>query len=67
LEGVVLVRAAIAISGAVSHVDVIESSGYELLDEAAREAVRTASFHAGRVGTVAHAMNVDIRLVFRLE
>lgn len=66
-EGVVLVRALVDASGSIKDVTIHSSSGYNLLDESARTAVKQwhfqPSFFAGRAST----SWVEVPVKFRLQ
>ncbi|WP_371366361.1 hypothetical protein SRRS_07510 [Sporomusa rhizae] len=67
LEGDVLLRITISVEGKVSNVEVAESSGHDILDEAAVNAVSKWRFIPARADngqTIVSA--VDIPIVFRL-
>ena|GEM_PF-2650027 len=63
LEGVVTLRLDITVSGTVSEVSVVSSSGHAVLDDAARRSVRAWRFvpAQGPNGPVASALDVPIR------
>ena len=67
IEGEVLLRVLVDIDGRPSAVAVAESSGYDVLDAAAREAVEKWRFQpARRLGSAVEA-TVMVPIVFRLE
>ena len=66
-EGSVLCRLSISEQGTVTAVEVLESSGHERLDEAARTALLTWRFRPRREGGLAVASTLDHRVIFRLE
>jgi len=65
LEGTVLLRIRIAADGHVAGVDIVESSGHEVLDEAAVKAVRQWHGHAARFG--GQSMESVIRLPVKFQ
>lgn len=66
-EGTVLLQALVGSDGATRHVEVLESSGFPLLDGAAVKAVRRWHFLPGSRGgqTVATAVQVPVRFTLR--
>jgi periplasmic protein TonB len=66
-EGSVLCRLFLSELGEVTKVEVVESSGHERLDEAAKSALLTWRFHPRREGGRAVATTIDHRVVFKLE
>ncbi len=66
-EGVVLLWAHVSASGAPTQVRIKQSSGFELLDEAALNAVRKWKFQPARVGPLAIDCTVEIPVRFQLE
>lgn len=66
-EGKVIVRALIQTDGSAERVEVKKSSGYELLDRAALEAVRKWRFIPAKRGSEPIVEWVDIPWIFKLE
>lgn len=66
-EGVVILRAYVIAAGKASRVEVKQSSGFPLLDEAALKAVRRWQFEPARVGSVAMDSTVEIPVRFQLS
>lgn len=66
-EGLVLLRAHVLADGHCDEVNVQRSSGHEVLDEAALEAVRQWSFVPSRHGSVAVASWVTVPIEFQLR
>lgn len=66
-EGVVEADVTVEADGAVSSVEILKSSGYRELDDAAREAVMKASFTPARSGGTNTASTARISLRFRLR
>ena len=62
-EGEVLIRALVSVDGKISSAQVVRSSGYPRLDEAAKAAVEAASL-AGKLGKAAEK---EFNIVFRLQ
>lgn len=68
LEGDVLLRITISVEGKVSNVEVAESSGHDILDEAAVNAVSKWRFIPARADNGQTIVSsVDIPIVFRLR
>ncbi len=66
-EGRVLVRVQVTAEGTCDGVELHKSSGYEVLDKAALDAVRQWRFIPAKQGGVAVASKVTIPIDFRLE
>lgn len=66
-EGLVLLRAHVLADGHCDEVNLQRSSGHEVLDEAALEAVRQWSFVPSRHGSVAVASWVTVPIEFQLR
>lgn len=66
-EGKVIVKALIQTDGSAERVEVKKSSGYELLDRAALEAVKTWRFVPAKRGKEPIVEWVDIPWIFKLE
>jgi len=66
-EGVVILMVEVDRRGMPVKVEVKESSGYQLLDKAALEAVRHWRFKPERIGDIAIESKVTIPIRFRLE
>lgn len=66
-QGTVLLSARVSEGGRVSDVRVVQSSGAEALDEAARTAVKRWTFHPARRDGSPVEMDVHVPVQFRLE
>ena len=66
-EGTVMLEVLVSIQGRVRDLRLAESSGYDILDEAAVEAVRDWSFEPGRRGRQPMEMWVKIPIKFQLQ
>jgi protein TonB len=66
-EGKVVVRVLIGIDGLPKEAKVVQSSGYERLDNAAYNAVMGWRYVPGKRGGVPTAMNFDVPLIFELK
>lgn len=66
-EGVVLVKAVVDVVGQAERVEVEQSSGHELLDHAACEAVKRTRFRPHVENGVARPMLVTVPIEFRLN
>ncbi|MFP4354794.1 MAG: TonB family protein [Phycisphaerae bacterium] len=67
LEGLVVIEADISAEGVVSAVRVVESSGHDLLDHAAADAVGSATFRPAIRGGLPAAASVRIPIRFQLR
>lgn len=67
LEGTVLLRVQVSASGAPQQVEIVQSSGIALLDEAALNAVKNWSFIPARRGDEPTAAAVEVPVRFRLN
>jgi protein TonB len=67
LQGTTTIRVLVGTDGHPQRVRLEESSGVELLDAAALEAVKRWSFVPARQGTTPVAAEVNVPLRFRLE
>jgi len=67
LEGRVVVRVRIDVDGHVKAAEIAQSSGHEVLDEAALEAVRTWTFEPAHEGTRAVESFLNVPFRFRLR
>ncbi|MEQ8195486.1 MAG: TonB family protein [Rhodospirillales bacterium] len=65
-EGRVVLRVRVGTAGASERVTVIESSGYSVLDEAARAAVMKWKFMPATRAGIPVGANLDVPIVFRL-
>lgn len=65
-EGTTILRVEVHPSGEAGQIEIAQSSGYSLLDEAAREAVRSWRFIPARVGDRPVAGAVEVPIAFRL-
>jgi TonB family protein len=62
-----VVRATVETDGSPTALRIVASSGYDLLNRAALEAVRSATFYPGLIGaSEQRRMSVDLRIVFQL-
>lgn len=66
-EGLVLLMVEVDRKGMAVKVEVKQSSGYQLLDQAALEAVRRWKFQPERIGDIPFESKVTIPIRFRLE
>ncbi|MBP2626834.1 MAG: hypothetical protein H6Q68_1545 [Firmicutes bacterium] len=66
-EGAVAVRVRIDVDGSVTMASVKEGSGYDILDEAAVQAVKKWRFSPATKGGVPVASSHDVRVRFRLD
>ncbi|MBE7446342.1 MAG: energy transducer TonB [Planctomycetia bacterium] len=66
-EGLVMLTVVIDRKGMPVKVEVEQSSGYQLLDKAALEAVRRWRFQPERIGNIPTESRVTIPVRFRLE
>jgi protein TonB len=67
LEGTVLLRAVIGADGRVARVEVLRSSGHQLLDAAAREAIQRWQFSPARRTAGPIASTVEVPIEFKLN
>lgn len=65
-EGRVVVEVAVRPDGAVTDVDLAQSSGHDVLDEAALETIRRWRFEPAKRGGVPVAGSVEVPITFRL-
>lgn len=65
-EGVVLLQVTVAAAGRATRVEVKQSSGFALLDEAAVRAVRQWEFEPARLDSKAVASEIEVPVRFRL-
>ncbi|MDF1837903.1 MAG: energy transducer TonB, partial [Planctomycetota bacterium] len=65
-EGAVVLRLTVEVDGRVSHVEVVESSGYSTLDRTAKEMLATWRFRPAPNGWAAGSKKVRRRIFFRL-
>ena len=66
-EGTTLLRVEVRKDGTTGLVEVLESSGHQVLDEAARESVRAAKFQPARSGGAPTNSWVEVPISFRLN
>lgn len=66
-QGTVVLQALVDIQGRVVRVDLIQSSGYAILDRSARESVRKWRFAPATRNGVAVEKTVEFPVVFRIE
>jgi periplasmic protein TonB len=67
LEGLVLLEVRVSTQGRAVEIAVKQSSGYPVLDDAARAAVRTWEFEPARLGTLAIESRIEIPVCFSLS
>ncbi len=67
IEGRLLLRVAVSAAGQAEKIEVIESSGHELLDRAAEQAVWKWRFEPGRRAGIPVSATIDVPVVFRLR
>ena len=67
LEGIVMLKALISISGEVAQLELAKSSGYAILDKAALAAVRNWQFTSGTKNGVPHESWVTLPVRFKLQ
>ena len=65
-EGVVLISIHVTAQGRAEKVEIKQSSGYPLLDEAALNAVRDWEFVPARIGTIALASEIEVPVHFKI-
>jgi protein TonB len=65
-EGMVLLNVLVTSEGGAAEVRVVKSSGYTLLDEAARNAVRRWTFEPGRLGRIPVSSEIQVPIQFKL-
>jgi periplasmic protein TonB len=65
-EGLVLISVHVTAQGRAEKVEIKQSSGYPLLDEAALNAVRNWEFIPARIGTIALASEIEVPVRFKL-
>ena len=65
--GTVLLKVLVTVEGRVRDLEIIQSSGYPMLDRAALKAVQSWVFVPGKKGPVAIEMWVKVPVVFQLE
>lgn len=66
-EGRVVLRVRVDVDGHAEAVEIVRSSGHDLLDEAARRAVAAWRFVPGRLAGIPVPASVDVPVVFRLK
>jgi protein TonB len=66
-EGFVLLAADVDREGMPIKVEILKSSGFHLLDQAALKAVRHWKFQPGRIGSIPIESTVTVPIRFRLE
>lgn len=67
IEGELLLRVTVNAKGRSSGIKVLESSGHDVLDRAAVEALKNWRFQPGRRGTKPVKASMDMPVVFRLQ
>ena len=67
IEGEILLRITVNAKGRSSGIEVLESSGHDVLDKAAVDALKNWHFQPGRRGTKAVKASMDMPVVFRLQ
>jgi len=65
-EGVVLISVRVTAQGRAENVEIKQSSGYPLLDEAALNAVRDWEFVPARIGATALPSEIEVPLHFKI-
>ena len=65
-QGTVLLQVSVDPAGLASKVEIDHSSGYAVLDEAARQTVEEWRFHPARIGARPIRSTVKIPVVFKL-
>jgi protein TonB len=66
-EGLVLLKVGLSDVGRVQGVDLLRSSGYPILDEAALKAVRKWKFRPAKLGSVPVEAQVEVPIRFRIQ
>lgn len=66
-EGKVMIRAEVQADGSCSRVELKKTSGYDLLDQAALEAVKKWRFVPAKKGSQAISAWVEVPITFKLE
>lgn len=66
-KGTVVLRVNVTAEGTVEDLEIAKSSGYPLLDQAARRAVRGWRFHPARVGSINVESLVEVPVDFRIQ
>ena len=66
-EGIVMLSVDVNKEGAPINIEIIKSSGYRLLDQAALKAVRYWKFQPGSIGNIPVESMVTVPIRFRLE
>ena len=66
-EGVTLLAVRVTATGLAARVEVKQSSGFKLLDDAASLAVLSWEFDPARIGTVAMESEIEVPIRFRLK
>ncbi len=66
-EGSVILNVTINAAGAAQQVEIVESSGFKELDEAARQAVIKARFNPGRISDKRVASQARLTIIFKLR
>ncbi len=67
IEGEILLRIKVNAKGRSSGIEVLKSSGHDILDEAAVDALKNWHFQPGRRGTTPVEASMDMPVVFRLK
>ena len=67
IEGEILLRIKVNAKGRSSGIEVLKSSGHDILDEAAVDALKDWHFQPGRRGTKTVEASMDMPVVFRLQ
>jgi periplasmic protein TonB len=66
-EGSVILNVTISATGTAQQVEIVESSGFKELDEAARQAVSKARFTPGRISDKNVESQVSLTIIFKLR
>jgi protein TonB len=65
-QGIVLLTVKVTAQGRVSHVELKQSSGFPVLDEAALQAVRYWEFEPARIGSLGVESQIEVPVRFIL-
>jgi TonB family protein len=67
LQGVVLLKVVVSSQGSSQSISIAKTSGYEVLDDAALQAVKTWNFQPARIGGVAVESVIEVPVRFQLR